>query len=175
MNDLEREFIEGAARAMFVQAWADREENTCAVCSHDCRECDHALTTAATADEIAVHLHDFESRGRFGGMELMDVAPDTPDYARFEATKLLGAFEYANPQWGRNLPSIMAAAQRADQDFHHMHDPPGVDFPYGLFSPDVREFGHYIAMQALGHGVSWFDDHARFELKVPHVEFQLED
>lgn len=37
----------------------------------------------------------------------------------------------------------------------------------------AREFGHYLAMQALGHGVSWFDDHARFDLTVPHSEFYL--
>lgn len=36
---------------------------------------------------------------------------------------------------------------------------------------DAREFGHYLAMQALGHGVSWFDDHARFALIVPSMEY----
>ena len=35
------------------------------------------------------------------------------------------------------------------------------------------EFGHDLAMQAMGHGVSWFDDHHKFPLKVPHTEFYL--
>lgn len=33
-----------------------------------------------------------------------------------------------------------------------------------------RDFGHHVAMMALGHGVSWFDDHAKFQLKLPHIE-----
>ena len=34
----------------------------------------------------------------------------------------------------------------------------------------AESFGHYLAMMALGHGVSWFDDHAEFPLKVPQME-----
>ncbi len=33
------------------------------------------------------------------------------------------------------------------------------------------EFGHSLAMMATGSGVSWFDSHADFPLKTPHVEF----
>ena len=32
-------------------------------------------------------------------------------------------------------------------------------------------FGHYLAMEAMGHGVSWWDTHARFKIEVPDVEF----
>lgn len=35
---------------------------------------------------------------------------------------------------------------------------------------DASEFGHYLAMAAMGHGVSWFDDHAEFPLEVPSIE-----
>lgn len=33
---------------------------------------------------------------------------------------------------------------------------------------DADEFGWGLAMPALGHGVSWFDDHGDFLLKLPH-------
>lgn len=36
--------------------------------------------------------------------------------------------------------------------------------------PDPEAFGFCLAMQAMGHGVSWFDSHERFDLKVPHIE-----
>jgi hypothetical protein len=28
-----------------------------------------------------------------------------------------------------------------------------------------------MAMQAMGHGVSWFDDNPEFPIEVPHGEF----
>lgn len=34
----------------------------------------------------------------------------------------------------------------------------------------ARLFGHYVAMQSIGHGVSWFDEHAEFDLKLPSIE-----
>ncbi len=36
--------------------------------------------------------------------------------------------------------------------------------------PVWATFGHYLAMEAMGHGVSWSDDHAPHGLKLPHVE-----
>lgn len=36
--------------------------------------------------------------------------------------------------------------------------------------PDAEEFGHYFAMESIGHGVSWFDDHAVFPIEVPSIE-----
>jgi hypothetical protein len=32
-----------------------------------------------------------------------------------------------------------------------------------------------MAMQGMGHGVSWFDDHARFEIKIPYAGASYED
>lgn len=34
-------------------------------------------------------------------------------------------------------------------------------------------FGHYLAMEAMGHGVSWADDHEPHGLRVPHMEFHV--
>ena len=42
------------------------------------------------------------------------------------------------------------------------------------YSPeDARLFGHYLAMEAMGHGVSWEDDHEPHGLRVPHMEFYV--
>lgn len=47
----------------------------------------------------------------------------------------------------------------------------------GESGPPSREycmgFGHCLVMEALGHGVSWFDDHAEFELHFP-VHFEID-
>ena len=40
--------------------------------------------------------------------------------------------------------------------------------------PTPSDFGYALAMQSLGHGVSWFDDHPdipRFTLQLPHIDF----
>jgi len=36
--------------------------------------------------------------------------------------------------------------------------------------PDAEKFGWYLAMEAMGHGVSWFDNHASFDSKLPHMD-----
>jgi hypothetical protein len=40
---------------------------------------------------------------------------------------------------------------------------------------DAKDFGHCLAMESIGHGVSWFDNHAKFPLHLPYFEFSLED
>lgn len=116
-------FIEGAARALFVQAWGDREEE----------------------------------RGRtYPGEDLMDVAPKTPKKAYIAAGKLLGELVAANNASVHELIQRAAKADHVDED-----------------EIDVENFGHYVAMQYVGSGVGWTDDHAAFGLKVPHGEFYL--
>lgn len=36
---------------------------------------------------------------------------------------------------------------------------------------EAEEFGHYLAMQSMGSGVSWFDRHEEFEITVPNQEW----
>lgn len=115
--------VEAMARALFVTAWADAEE---------------------------------EAGNTYPGEELMDVAPKTSAEAKRHAEKLAKQFEQKN---GMSLDELLAKAAEADDE--------EIDSDY------AREFGHYLAMQAMGHGVSWFDDHEKFPLKVPHTEFYL--
>ena len=133
LSATENEIVTGMARALFVSAWADRQED----------------------------------RGKtYPGQELMDVAPRTPRYVYEQALRLMGRIEQANGM-GVLILAIMAA--KAD-GYASLDDVP---------DNYVSNFGHYLAMQALGHGVGWFDSHAEFtidgrELAVPHFEFYLD-
>jgi hypothetical protein len=37
-----------------------------------------------------------------------------------------------------------------------------------------ERFGECLAYQALGHGVSWFDDHEEFPIEIPYVDDALD-
>jgi len=133
----------------------------------------------ARAFHVSAWADREEELGRLpGGMELMDIAPPTTEEAKQEAWKLIGAMEAAN---GMNLPAIYAQALIADGKTTK-------DLPEGWVSvaeDNAEEFGHYMAMQSLGHGVSWFDDHKEFTIPqvsgrgkkfvVPHTEFYYFD
>lgn len=84
------------------------------------------------------------------GEDWLDYAPETP----------ANAYALAGELWARleseNRASVYVLAERAKAA-------DGED-------PDPDQFGHYLAMQAMGHGVSWFDDHKAFAIEVPHME-----
>lgn len=91
-----------------------------------------------------------------------DVAPATPGSATVGARQLARQIERANGD--QPLVDLLAAAAAADR--RRATDDA---FLY------AEAFGHALAMQALGTGVSWFDDHARFPLKVPRFEAWTSD
>lgn len=124
--------------------------------SHDLN---YVFKGAAAAFFVSAWGDKEEEAGRsYPGKDLMDVAPDTPDYVMKEAYRFIGALENANK---RHIASIFHKAIEAD--VAEGKDVKNKDYP------DL--FGHYLAMEAMGHGVSWWDDHAKFEIVVPHVEF----
>lgn len=76
---------------------------------------------------------------------------DLPPRTVSRAATLFGAaLELAN---GVRLEALFLRALDADQT-------------------DVRpgELGYYLVMQALGHGISWTDDHACFDVLLPRTE-----
>jgi hypothetical protein len=108
------------------------------------------------------------------GCELMAYLPKLPDRAFTEAWRLFGRIEEAN----QNFMAILC-----DQAWHadgHKAPPYPHEGYEGFTSAGDeywRDFGHCLVMGALGHGVSWFDDHEKFELKFPiytYVDFQEE-
>ena len=130
-SDFRDAFIEGAARAFFVSAFADYVED-------EDREDDG---------------HEYPHPGPGG--DWCDYAPETTPGNAYALAGELWAGLYALN--GKAGPYTLANnAQAADGE-----------------EPDPEEFGHYLAMEAMGHGVSWFDDHAKFPLEVPHIECNL--
>lgn len=93
------------------------------------------------------------------GGDWCDVAPETtPDNAFALAGELWAGLVTRNKETAPGgVYSLFINAAKAD----------------GLTEDDeidYQEFGHYLAMQSMGHGVSWFDDHKFFPLVVPMVE-----
>lgn len=116
-KDYDAEILDGMARCLFVNAWADFAEETLGA--------------------------------SFSGMELMDVAPETPPESFEKAKGLYNEIKSIN---NVDLSTFV---------------PPGIDPDEG-FDKDL--FGHYLCMEALGHGVSWKDDHEDHGLKLPMIE-----
>jgi hypothetical protein len=77
------------------------------------------------------------------GVELMAIAPPTPQAAIDFATKFYKDIEQQN---GLYLADYV---------------PPGEDEDF-----DRTEFGHYLAMEGMGHGVGWSDDHEDHGLQM---------
>lgn len=103
-----------------------------------------ALYVSAWADAM-------EEKGKtFPGEELMDVAPETSPEAKQSALKLIQSVEEEN---GVDLAEFLEE-----------------NFP----EEDPEEFGFYLAMQAIGSGASWSDDHEEHNLKIPYWEFHTE-
>ncbi len=116
------EFMDAAARALWVQAWADAAEE----------------------------------QGETLSGELMDQAPETPPQAHEAAKELAVALEQSNGP----LSHLWEKAATAKGKHYS--------------EPTVEDFGHYLAMSALGHGVSWEDDHPDVGIKLPSMEFHAD-
>ena len=105
------------------------------------------------ADQWASHVDEHRCT-RLSGVEITSVMPPVPAKAYELATELMVKISAANG--GKSITDLLEEAAQAD----------GV-------TPDaayMRSFGSDLALMALGHGVSWFDDHATFPLKVPSFE-----
>jgi hypothetical protein len=92
------------------------------------------------------------------GIEWSDAAPPAPASALLAAEDLYLSYKRAN---GKTPGELFEIAARAD----------------GVRPTDelADEFGHYLAMMAMGHGVSWFDDHKEFKIKQPNFEAHHDD
>lgn len=154
MDSITSTIVDGMAKALYVEAYASEVE----------------------ANEIAG-----DSPGQ--GEDWFDYAPSTPDYARERALMLAGKVENEN---GMSLVCLIYQAAKADGISTDGADdkryPDGEIERYwyermeGKRLNYAESFGHYLAMQCLGHGVSWFDDHEDFPLKTVHAEsLDLED
>ena len=114
---------------------------------------------------VTAWADEMEERGRSfpAGSDVMHLAPRTPSVAILEAYRFMGALEQANKM---SLPVLVNQAAKAD----------GVELeemPVSDKQEYLESFGHYMFMEALGHGVSWFDDHKKFDIEIPNYENPL--
>lgn len=105
------------------------------------------------------------------------------DYYAYQAENDEPGFSMARMggQWdevARKPPqSAHMAARRLWREIKELNKPffGKNDLAAVLRRPDVRDeletFGHYLAMEALGYGVSWQDSHQPHGLKVPDFEY----
>lgn len=122
-SDFLDDFLEGAARAIFVLAYADFAEQ------------------ASDDDRFPIARN---------GEDWYDRAPETPPAAYALAGRMWSEIEARN---GASIYAIAEWAATADDA-----------------QPDPEKFGRDLAMEWMGTGVSWEDDHAPFGLEIPHGE-----
>jgi acetylornithine deacetylase/succinyl-diaminopimelate desuccinylase-like protein len=118
------------------------------------------MATAFYACAWADQQEEDEDGVNLSGCEILDVMPqDDNDGADDAAEHLATQMEELN---GKTLPEIMALGKGGDRPC------------------DAEHFGHYAAMQAMGHGVGLesvgMDSHGNdAAVKVPNIEFSHYD
>ena len=93
------------------------------------------------------------------GEDWMDSAPETPESAVQAGLDGIAAIE---KRYGVPIEELafIASEECLKTRCHASRD------------HNAEAFGHYLAMQYVGHGVSWSDDHA-MQLDLPHGEFNI--
>lgn len=93
------------------------------------------------------------------GQDVMEIAPPTPEHAHLAARKLYDSIEAASGGTGAIVRALQAA--KVDALAHGGH----------LRAVTKDDFGYALAMEALGTGVAWTDDHPSHGLTVPHTDY----
>jgi hypothetical protein len=112
------------------------------------------IATILWGGSWADHVEEHQCRN-LSGCQIEECMPEIPTEAWIMAGEVLGHVAQAN---GKNIYQLLSAACKAD----------GVEYPPG--DEYQERFGECLAYMATGAGVSWFDDHATFKIKVPNFE-----
>lgn len=120
---------------------------------------DTIIKAAARAIYVSSWSDEAERLGKDSwgpGAELMDEAPETSGEALQVARDLVARIERDNGvDLGTFVPPGLGADEWPDEDL-------------------CDTFGHYLGMEALGHGASWMEDHDDHGLTVPYVSVDLD-
>lgn len=109
---------------------------------------------------------DFEEnefQTNFCRVEIWDAAPETPEFAKAAGLQYCTAIQKANSLGGSvedAMEKLYQMAVEANEKKNRKSEEP-------------HRFGSDLALMSLGHGVSWFDDNARFPLRIPYITFDL--
>jgi hypothetical protein len=110
---------------------------------------------AARAFWVMAWASAAEQRGkRLPPGDLTVHSPPTPLSAYVAAGELIGRLAEMNKA---GLHELARRAEKAERMKHG--------------DLDGAAFGHALAMESLGTGVSWFDDHKAFDIRVPYMEY----
>lgn len=109
------------------------------------------------------------------GHDWMDLAPQTPEAATTLAVKLCSEVEKLSEMTLEDGFTVALVADLArNEEAREVMSVRPVKFDQDATCPAVdladklaNTFGHYLVMEALGHGVAWEDDHAEMPLKMP--------
>lgn len=85
------------------------------------------------------------------GEEITNIMPEIDPSAEASAEKLYKRIEKDNGRSMERIVEEMYMREGGDEDYEF-----------------EELFGHYLAMESMGHGVSWSDDHAHHGLALPH-------
>lgn len=139
--------IDSAARTLWVNAYMEHVEGV-----------DAEYPCSGEAPECPFGTHDRPGAGE----DWFDFAPPTGAPAKFKAVQLVQAIERMN---ATEIEVAYERAASAPGERHRKH----------YKDPTPEDFGHCIAMQALGHGVAWSDNHPGHGLSWPHITFSEYD
>lgn len=104
--------------------------------------------------------NDCGNKPRPGG-DWFNTAPKTPAEFTPMAFRLIGAFEE------RNQSALIAIFASACRENNISFETPPKEF--------VEQYGYYLAMSSLGHGVSWTDDHEPHFMSGKEVSYPMFD
>lgn len=124
---------------------------------------DEIIESAARAFYVSWWANEQENKKGFrgfGGGDLIDIAPRTPRNVLTFARAFIADFEKTNGVRADQMYERAKALAEAPGGMHYARRDP---------SPDL--FGHYTAMQAMGHGVAWSDDYPEHGFKIPRAEY----
>src|SRR4030095_8165922 len=97
---------------------------------------------------------------RLAGEKIENIMPDIPKEAREHAERIATEYEKLN---GCMLGDLYQRALVADAKEETLTTP-------GSNGDGAERFGECLAWMVMGAGVSWFDDHAEFDLKEPYSD-----
>jgi len=92
------------------------------------------------------------------GCQIENEAPSMPPFVSNVALRFCCALEVINQ---KSIEDLYQEARKAD----------GLDNSINVNYADL--FGHYLAMQGMEAGVTWFDSHEKFSLVVPKITVEV--
>lgn len=169
-----REAVQRARELPFI--WSgDHAEFRRLLAAHNTRQVDGArklyavILGAANAIWWTSWADAMEEAGRgaaLSGHNVASIAPPTPLRAKALGEALMAKIDRATSDsagaGGGERHYVLAEWERLVRED-------------GVGNSHIDDFGYYLAMEALGCGVGWADDHAPHELEVPHIEVYLDD